>query len=51
MVVGLNMAGVVRGYQLKKARKGVVFGAVVLRFPVPRPAVPAVPLGEDVELD
>ena len=30
VVVGLNMAGVVRGYQLKKARKGVVFGAVVL---------------------
>ena len=29
----------------------VVFGTVVLRFPVPRPAVPAVPLGEDVELD
>lgn len=30
VVVGLNMAGVVRGYQLKKARKGVIFGSVVL---------------------
>lgn len=30
VVVGLNMAGIVRGYQLKKARKGVIFGAVVL---------------------
>jgi sec-independent protein translocase protein TatC len=30
VVVGLNMAGVVRGYQLKKARKMVIFGSVVL---------------------
>ncbi|MFT3887127.1 MAG: twin-arginine translocase subunit TatC [Arachnia sp.] len=30
VVVGLNMAGVVRGYQLKKARKLVIFGSVVL---------------------
>lgn len=30
VVVGLNLAGVVRGYMLKKARKMVVFGSVVL---------------------
>lgn len=30
VVVGLNLAGVVRGYMLKKARKLVVFGSVVL---------------------
>lgn len=30
VVVALNMAGVVRGYMLKKARKLVVFGSVVL---------------------
>lgn len=30
VVVGLNLAGVLRGYMLKKARKGVVFGSVVL---------------------
>ena len=30
VVVGLNMAGVVRGYQLRKARKFVIFGSVVL---------------------
>lgn len=30
VVVALNIAGLVRGYQLKKARKGVVFGSVVL---------------------
>lgn len=30
VVVGLNMAGVLRGYQLKRARKLVVFGSVVL---------------------
>ena len=30
VVVGLNLAGVVRGYMLKKWRKGVVFGSVVL---------------------
>lgn len=30
VVVGLNMAGVVRGYHLKKARKGVIFGSFVL---------------------
>lgn len=30
VVVALNLAGLVRGYQLKKARKGVVFGSVVL---------------------
>lgn len=30
VVVGLNMAGVLRGYQLKRARKFVVFGSVVL---------------------
>lgn len=30
VVVALNMAGVVRGYQLKRARKFVVFGSVVL---------------------
>lgn len=29
VVVALNMAGLVRGYQLKKARKGVIFGSVV----------------------
>ena len=29
LLVGLNMGGVVRGHQLKKARKGVVFGSVV----------------------
>lgn len=29
VVVGLNMAGVVRGYQLKAARKLVIFGSVV----------------------
>lgn len=29
LMVGLNMGGVVRGYHLKKARKGVVFGSVV----------------------
>ncbi|GAA4903000.1 twin-arginine translocase subunit TatC [Tessaracoccus lubricantis] len=30
VVVALNMAGVIRGYQLKRARKFVVFGSVVL---------------------
>lgn len=30
VVVALNMAGVVRGYQLKRWRKGVIFGSVVL---------------------
>lgn len=29
LLVGLNMAGVVRGYQLKRARKFVAFGSVV----------------------
>lgn len=30
VVVGLNMAGVLRGYHLKRARKLVIFGSVVL---------------------
>ena len=30
VVVALNMAGVVRGYMLKKWRKGVIFGSTVL---------------------
>ncbi|AQP44754.1 twin-arginine translocase subunit TatC [Tessaracoccus flavus] len=30
IVVALNMAGVVRGYMLKRWRKGVIFGSVVL---------------------
>ena len=29
VLVGLNMAGVVRGYQLRQARKFVMFGSVV----------------------